>query len=336
MSFSTQVKRQIVSMSADDRNDGPRADCCQWAETCGLLLFSPLLSSGRNAYRTGSAEVARYIAELLSGSVSVYVDVSTPEGKRGSGRVYTVRIPEEHQRRMAWNELLGFAGKCGYEDSPEDRDAVGAFIAKEIASRDCCRSAFVRGAFIAAGTVAEPERSYCLEIFVPGEKLCESFCGLLAGAGVKCGVTLRHGRNYVYIHDSESIETVLAMTGAGVALFELLNLKILREQRNIANRRRNCDDANTTKTVDAAGAQLDAIKKIEKTMGLVSLPPELREIARLRLQNPHVSLRELGELMEEPLSRSGVNHRLRRIMEIADGLSVDIRDSDAGKRRQKR
>lgn len=332
MSFSTQVKRQIASLSAADRDNGPRADCCLWAETCGLLLFSPLLSSGKAELRTDSSETARYIAERLSGQLGVYVDMIAPGEKPGREKIYTVRIPEERQRKMAGDELLSYARQYGY-DGAEGTGSVGEFIAGELSRRECCRSAFVRGAFLAAGTVAEPEKSYCLEICVPDEGMSRKLAALLSEAEVKCGVTTRHGKRYVYIHDSEGIETVLAMTGAGSALFDLLNLKILREQRNIANRRRNCDDANTSKTVNAAWLQLDAIKKIEKTAGLVSLPPELREIAKLRLENPHVSLRELGELMEEPLSRSGVNHRLRRIMEIAEGISdADARAGDANAR----
>ena len=186
-----------------------------------------------------------------------------------------------------------------------------------------CLASFLRGAFLCCGTVTDPNKEYHLEFVVPYSNLAKDLLVALQMCGVERlqpGLTNRKGSFVVYSKGMEQVTDLLTYLGAPAAAMELMQVKMLKEVRNQINRRTNFETANLDKTASAAARQVLAIQKIAESTGLGELPEELRELAELRLQNPEMSLRELGESLSPPLSRSGVNHRLQRIVDLAETL----------------
>jgi len=297
ISFSNKVKKQIIQSGSQDED-------CLGAEAYGLLLFSRLLDAHRNVYRTSQGAVARRAAELIAACCGVYVKVTAPASESEQRGSYTVEIPHIEQRMAITGR---FGSDCGHIDR-------GQILGDE------ARIAFLRGAFLASGTISDPVKSFHMEIAAHTPELCAELCGLMKEMGVKCSTLMRKSGCSAYIKGSADIELLLGEMGATGAYMEVIEVRINREVNNKANRTTNCDEANITKTVTAAGIQLAAIRKIEQSGGLGTLPDELRAIAQHRLENPEMTLRELGESMEPRLSRSGVNHRLQKLIDIANNL----------------
>ncbi|MDD6736304.1 MAG: DNA-binding protein WhiA [Clostridiales bacterium] len=189
-----------------------------------------------------------------------------------------------------------------------------------ITPRPCCRAAYVRGAFLGGGSVSDPKVRYHMEFDTRHESYANQLCGVLAKMGIGSKITRRKGRFIVYIKEYEVIADILGTIGAVSAAMELYNISIEKDIRNTANRQANCEVANIEKTTKTASLQIEAIRKIERHMALSELPETLSEIAEVRLKYPEESLKELGERLSPPLGKSGVNHRLKRIMKIAEGL----------------
>ena len=190
------------------------------------------------------------------------------------------------------------------------------------ANLDCehCARALLRGAFLACGAVTDPRHDYHLEFTVPYYNLSRDLLALLGEVGIRAKTVSRHGSYVVYLKESERIEDCLTYLGAQRASLELMNVKMVKSIRNETNRRLNCENANIDKTVAAAAVQTEALRRIQRQGGLAGLPEELRVLAQLRLDNPEMSLRELGEEMNPPLSRSGAHHRLDKLLSIAAAL----------------
>ena len=185
---------------------------------------------------------------------------------------------------------------------------------------ECCRQAYLRGAFLGGGSVSNPDSRYHLEFDARYEVYAYQLCEILENMGIKSKVTYRKGRYIVYIKECEAIADVLGVLGDVSAAMEFYNALIEKRLRNDANRRLNCDMANIDKITKSSAQQVMAVKKIEKEKRLSELPDTLREIAMLRVQYPSDSLKELGEKTNPPIGKSGVNHRLKRLIEIADKL----------------
>lgn len=190
----------------------------------------------------------------------------------------------------------------------------------KLAPKECCRSAYLRGAFLGGGSMLDPKTRYHLEFDSKHGGYAEHICELLKRKGITAKITRRKGRFVVYIKEYSAIADTLGAMGAVGAAMELYNVSIEKELRNTANRQANCEIANIEKIAKTAVSQIDAIKKIEKYMGFDDLPETLKEIARLRCSFPEDSLKELGERVNPPIGKSGVNHRLKRIEEIAKNL----------------
>ena len=192
------------------------------------------------------------------------------------------------------------------------------------ANFDCenCQNAFIAGAFLSCGTVSSPKSDYHLEFTVPYQNLAASFVTMLEEKELKPGLTNRKGYHILYFKGSEAIEDCLYLMGASGAMFEMMNVKIVKDIRNSANRKANCETANIERMVQAVRVQLDAIEKIRRLRGLEYLSEDLHAMAILREENPDSSLSELAEM--SALSRSGVNHRLRRIVDIAAALDENV------------
>ena len=179
---------------------------------------------------------------------------------------------------------------------------------------------FTAGVFLACGSVNDPNKEYHLEFACPEEGLAQQLATLLGDIGVTAKTVVRRGQHIVYIKGSESIEDTLTFIGASQCTLELMNTKIYKDIRNKANRIANCDAANIDKVVKAAMKQIDDIKLIDHAVGLDTLSDELREVAQLRLDNIDMSLQEIGETLSEPISRSGVNHRFKKLAKLADEI----------------
>lgn len=182
----------------------------------------------------------------------------------------------------------------------------------------CCRRAFIRGAFLASGSMSDPQKNYHFEIVCKTQPQAVQLQEIMKGFAVDAKIVERKKHYVVYLKEGAQIVDMLNVMGAHVALMNLENVRILKEMRNSVNRKVNCETANITKTVSAAVRQVEDIQWIEQTRGLGSLPDSLREIAEVRLEHPDMPLKDLGQMLDPPLGKSGVNHRLRRISEIAD------------------
>ena len=179
---------------------------------------------------------------------------------------------------------------------------------------------FLRRVFLLNGSIIDPNKEYHLEIFSDSKELAETICDILIEFGVNAKIIEKKYNYATYIKEAESIALFLNIIGAHQALLNFENIKVMHEMNNQINRVVNCETANLSKIVNAAVRQIDAINKIKDTIGLNNLPEGLREIAELRLKNPDMGLEELGKLLSKPLGKSGVNHRFKRIEEIAENI----------------
>lgn len=306
MSFSHEVKKELS-----------KYDCSvyaqEFAECYGMMLFSRPFSSSEIKLKTESIHVAeRYITLSNKLFTPVIEKQSTLKATRDCINLHTVSfiLPDECERMFsAFGHMAGDTTLRVNRGNIED---------------DVCLSAFLRGAFMACGSVNAPQKNYHLEFCAAYKNLCNDLCLLLSEIE-HCNLTpktiLRGGSYVVYLKDSEQITDLLTFMGATSCAMDIMNAKAYKQMRNIANRRTNSELANINKTAQAAARQLSAIEKLEATVGLSSLPSQLYEIALLRRDNPELSLRDLGQLADPPISRSGVNHRLMKLVEMAEGTS---------------
>ncbi|NLB20548.1 MAG: DNA-binding protein WhiA, partial [Clostridium sp.] len=193
-------------------------------------------------------------------------------------------------------------------------------IQPELIHDDGLKKAFIKGAFLGSGSVSNPEKAYHLEFVVNSLELAEELRDLINTFGLTAKVIARKNTFIVYLKEGEQIVDILSIIGAFNSLFEFENVRIVKDMRNNVNRLVNCETANLSKTVNAAVRQVESIRLIERELGLQRLPKPLREMAEIRLEYPDESLKELGEILEPKVGKSGVNHRLRKIEKIADEL----------------
>ena len=186
--------------------------------------------------------------------------------------------------------------------------------------------------FLQCGTISDPERFYHMEFVLPDPEEAEKLLGALSHFGIPAGLSERRGRIIVYIKDSDAISDMLNLLGAHKALLEFENIRVLKGMREHVQRKVNCETANIRKTVDASVRQVEDIEFISREMGLEKLPEGLESIARMRLAMPEATLKELAEALDPPVTRSGVNHRLRRLMLIADGLREEKLSGQNGRK----
>lgn len=193
-------------------------------------------------------------------------------------------------------------------------------IGNEIAQKNCCKRAYIRGAFLGGGSISNPEKTYHMEFVTNYPEHAKELSELINSFGLHSKVIQRKNSYVIYLKEGEQIVDLLNIIGAHSALLDLENVRIFKEVRNNVNRLVNCETANLNKTVDAAVRQVESIRLIQKKIGLRKLPSGLREVAEIRLNYPDVTLKEIGEMLDPPIGKSGVNHRLRKIEKIADEL----------------
>lgn len=193
----------------------------------------------------------------------------------------------------------------------------------QVIQKDCCKKAFIRGMFLAAGSVNDPQKAYHFEIVVRNLEMAEAVRDVINSFALDAKIVKRKKYYVVYLKEGSMIVDILNICEAYVSLMDMENVRILKDMRNDINRRVNCETANIKKTVNAARHQIEDIEYIERTKGLKYLNDSLRQIAQLRLEEPDANLSELGQMLNPPVSKSGVNHRLRKISSIAEALRED-------------
>ena len=269
----------------------------------GLLLFGRTYGVGSISLATQQKEVARYYASAVTRAVKLSGTITTREETSGGQSAFQVRVDAPGDRRALLNHYAMLY--------PEG-------ITYELLGGDEGAAAFVGGAFLACGSLADPEKKYHLEFAPPRPETAGILTGILGEVGFLPKTAQRRDRTIIYTHDSTQMEDLLTFISCPLMSLEVMNAKILKERRNAANRAANCDNANIDKVVGAAEGQIRDIRLLMGEQGLTALPEELRELARLRLENPEASLRELGARLG--LSRSGVNHRLQKLAQLAAPL----------------
>lgn len=279
-----------------------------------MLLFSRILMPERICFNTESM-ISSEVFETLFTNV-FHCPISRSENERKGGAVlYTYDTEDAGLIKRVFDK---------YKLTSPERTINSEIIATN------SLGVFTAGVFMACGSVNDPSKEYHLEFSVPQERLAWELTALLGDIGVTARTVLRRGQHIVYIKESESIEDVLTFIGAQQCTLELMNVKIWKDVRNKANRIANCDSANIDKVVKAAMKQIEDIRLIQQNIGFDSLTQELREIAEMRLENYDMSLQEIGESLSVPISRSGVNHRFKKIAAIAAEIRSRSDNNETG------
>lgn len=312
MSFSSHVKEELSKQVSPARH-------CQIAEIAAILsLCGKVHITEDNQYmiriHTENVAVARKYFTLLKKAFNIRADVAIRRNAfLKKNRTYTVAVRRNQDavRVLQAARLLGDDG-----DVCENMSVVKNLIIQN----SCCRRAFIRGAFLAAGSLSDPEKFYHFEIVCSCEEKAEQLREIIGTFSIEAKIVVRKKYYVVYIKEGSQIVEILSVMEAPLALMELENIRILKEMRNSVNRQVNCETANINKTVSAAVKQLQDIAYIRDTVGLDYLPESLAEIAQARLERPDATLKELGEILSPPVGKSGVNHRLRKISSIAESL----------------
>lgn len=306
MSFAAQTKKELTMIEA--------GSCCDKAELGALIRMNGTVQlSGQRVYldiSTENAAIARRIYTLIKQQFQLHIELLVRKKMQlKKNNVYIVRVPNQVQEMLASLKIVknGFHFIAGI-----DRDVV---------RKKCCRRAYLRGAFLAAGSVNNPEgSSYHMEIASMYEDHCHALCELANEYNLNARCIERKKGFIFYLKESEKIIEFLNVIGAHQALLKFEDVRIMRDMRNSVNRIVNCETANLNKTIGASMRQIDNIRLLEKEIGLENLPDKLREVAEARLAHPDVNLKELGEMLDTKVSKSGVNHRLRKIDQMAEQI----------------
>ncbi len=310
MSFSSQIKDELIKIAQ-------MSDCCVHAMAYGMLLFGRSFNETDISIMTDNRAVAEKYCELIEKVCDVKAKMSVSDAGKVTVSVQTLaerkkilsvfsNSGNEKFMRIDRGNLLNESG----EGEESDDDIV-----------NCCDASFLKGAFLSCGTCSDPNKSYHIEFVAPFRTLSFDLLKILTDYGLNAKHMVRRGINVIYIKDSASIEELLARMGAHIASMEIMNIKIYKDVRNLANRRNNFDNANLSRTVEASYDQVEAIEKLKSSGAYLTLSDDLKQIAELRVENPESSLREIGDLCKPPLSRSAVNYRLKRLMEIATKIT---------------
>lgn len=297
MSFSSGVKEELAKQIGMARH-------CQIAEIAAIIsLCGEVFVAPEQEYRilvhTENVVVARKYFTLLKKAFKISVEISIGKSKYArKSNVYSLLL----------------------DNQAEALRVVKATHSKAMLQNDCCRRAYLRGAFLAAGSISDPEKSYHLEIDAATEIQAQKIQEVINGFELEAKIVSRKKMFVVYLKEGAQIVELLGLMGANISLMNLENVRILKDMRNSVNRKVNCEAANINKTIHAAVNQIEDIQYIRDTTGLTGLTPNLKEMAEVRLDYPDATLAELGTKLNPPVGKSGVNHRLRRLSEVAQEL----------------
>ena len=293
MSFSSDVKAELVRQCSKSRH-------CQLAELAGILDLEGVFDDKTGVLSLSSDNT------LLGDKFRLLIRKAF-----GFDAADGLRAEESREVLSAlhWNGVA----EEGQELCRQRADGL-------LVQRTCCRRAFIRGAFMASGSISDPNKSYHFEIVCHTMEQAEQLQSLIDSFDADAKIVERKERFVLYLKEGSQIVDMLNVMEAYVALMQLENVRILKEMRNSVNRKVNCETANINKTVNAAVKQMEDIKKIREVIGFENLPAPLAQIAQVRLDHPDATLKELGTLLDPPVGKSGVNHRLRKLAEMAENL----------------
>lgn len=316
MSFSSKTKGELARIYSNNY-------CCQLAELAALIRMSgtlQLVDGGKKLnikLTTENAAIARKLFKLFKTLFNIHIEVMIRRN---------LRLRKNNHYLMVVTNKMGSSmilEKVGILDKEADSYNIHYKVPMELLEKRCCKRSYLRGAFLGGGSVSDPEKTYHLEFVSHSLIHSESLRDLINSFGLNAKIVERKGNYVIYLKEGDQVVDLLNIIGAHSALLNLENIRIYKQMRNDVNRIVNCETANLGKIVDAAIRQIDNIKYIEGTIGLEKLPANLQEIAQLRLGNPEASLKELGNMLNPPIGKSGVNHRFRKIEEIANNLKED-------------
>ena len=315
MSFASETKNELARIE-------PEKKCCMLAEISGFLRVAGSIGLvGFGKFKiiitTDNPAVARHYKKLIQDYFGIETKLEIGEGKavgksRSSKKFsYSITIDADNRSEQILRET-------GILLVREGNNYISDGIYSGIVRTKCCKKAYLRGVFMGAGTMSDPEKGYDLEFVLESatmaadlKKLINSFVDL------SCKVTERRGKHVVYMKKADYISDMLAIMGASSQVFSMEETRIKKEMVGSARRMSNCDSANMDRSIEASMKHIEAIKKIQETKGLASLPETLREAAELRLENPDVSLTALGEMCEPSVKKAAISKRLKKIEEIA-------------------
>ncbi len=295
MSFSSQVKAELCRSSLSRR-------CCAQAETYGVLLYCNQFTPRQVRIVTESAEFAQRLPALFQKAFRLAFDRMPEEG--AGKRTFQITAPDK---------LCALFSAFGQNPA----ESLAHHINFAVLEEEHCRTAFFRGAFLAGGSVTDPAKRYHLELATAHLSVSGELRALLLEAGFSPKETLRKGNSLTYFKQSEAIEDFLTAIGAPLAAMEIMNAKAEKDLRGSVNRRVNCDAHNLDKAVDAAQEQIEAIYTLEQRGMLAELPDKLKEAVDLRMAHPEMTLSQLCALCDPPVSKSALNHRLRKLLGLA-------------------
>ncbi len=311
MSFSGKVKEELSTQIASARH-------CQIAEIAAIISMCGSIgisSSDRYSIKinTENIAVARKSFTLIKKTFNIGTEISIRRNLAKQSIAYSVIVNDhESAKKILWAcKLLDDRGGIS-----EELSVMRNLVVKEM----CCKRAFIRGAFLSAGSMSDPQKSYHFEIVCAVQKKARQLQEIMNCFGLDAKIVIRKKSYVVYLKEGSQIVDILNVMEAHVALMELENVRILKEMRNSVNRKVNCETANINKTVSAAVRQVEDITYIQETIGFEKLADGLREVALVRLANPEATLKELGDFLSPPVGKSGVNHRLRKLSDIAEKL----------------
>ena len=292
MSFSADAKAELCRVPLN------RA-CCAVAEAYGVLLYAYQFSAREIRVITAGAPFAKRLPRLMQRAFGFDFDKCTG----GAKTTFAMTDPGKIRRVF---ETFGY-----------DADStLVSHVNLGVLEESCCKAAFLRGAFLAGGSMTDPSKRCHLELVTDHKNVAGETVSLLLEMGFAPRVTARAGHQVIYFKQSEAAEDFFTTIGASGAAMELMSAKVEKEMRNAVNRQINCDSANVDKTLSAAAAQMERIRAIEREIGLENLPPELAAVALLRIANPEVSLSDLALLSDPPVTKSCINHRMRKLMKL--------------------
>ncbi len=304
MSFSSEVKKELCQLEIEK-------SCCEKAELAGLLAFSgtllPQSEGGGLRFRTENKFVFKRTEMLLSALFIVPYKKIMQQKK--SGYIYTIAL-------SGGDEFRNMIKALGFWRDGRPKFCVDPFVTGEI----CCRRAFLRGAFLAGGSVNAPEKSYHLEVETHYHDLAHDLLQLFTDEQIAARSVMRKSNTVIYVKGGEDIAEALTAFGATDSALSLYEIKVEKNMKNKINRRVNCETANITKIANAAAVQIQAIHKLMGSHLASDLSPALVKLAKLRLDNPEASLSDLAKMMDEPISKSGISRRLQKIIDMANSI----------------
>ena len=303
MSFSGQIKEELAQVISSPRH-------CQLAELAALVQFcGHIEEDGSLLVQSENPLVIRKCFTLLKKTFKIEA-VSKSQMQTQNYRLF---VTGEDAFRVL--EALKICDTAGHLMMRHLTDPV-------LIKNSCCKRAYLRGCYMAVGSMSDPYKSYHLELVCGLQAQAEQLLKILHDFSLDAKMIIRKKYHVVYMKEGENIADFLNITEAHKALMEFENTRIYKGMRNMVNRKVNCEAANITKTVNAATRQVEDIRLIREKMGLEGLPEPLRQMAYVRLENPQASLGELGKLLDPPVGKSGVNHRLRKLGELSKELKV--------------